>query len=66
MRKQSWEIGGMYASHPKVIMHEVKNNIDYLTFEILEDGIVTFYPQKTNILSWSFDDGSTWTEGNEI
>lgn len=48
-------------------MHEVKNNIDYLTFEILEDGIVTFTPSReTNILSWSFDDGSTWTEGNEI
>lgn len=68
MRKQSWEIGGMYASHPKVIIHEVKNNnIDYLTFEILEDGIVTFTSsQETNILSWSFDNGSTWTEGNEI
>lgn len=68
MRKQSWEIGGMYASHPKVIMHEVKNNnIDYLTFEILEDGIVTFTPsQETNILSWSFNNGSTWIEGNEI
>lgn len=41
---------------------------DYLTFEALEDGTFTFtFAQQTsNVISYSIDNGSTWTDGNSV
>ena len=39
---------------------------DYLTFVALESGTFTFTPKKNNIISYSTDDGETWTEGNSV
>ena len=38
----------------------------YLTFVAKENGTFTFTPQNNNVISYSIDDGSTWTEGNEV
>ena len=35
---------------------------DYLTFVALEDGTFTFMPQNKNVISYSLDNGETWTE----
>ena len=39
---------------------------EYLTFVALEDGIFTFSPQNNNVISYSIDNGETWTTGNGI
>lgn len=39
----------------------------YLTFVAKEDGIFTFFAtQSSNVISYSTDEGKTWTEGNNI
>ena len=35
---------------------------DYLTFVALEDGTFTFTPANNNAISYSIDDGNTWTD----
>ena len=35
---------------------------DYLTFVALEDGTFTFTPKGGNVISYSLDEGNTWTE----
>lgn len=39
---------------------------DYLTFVALENGTFTFTPKNNNVISYSTDDGDTWTEGNNV
>ena len=39
---------------------------DYLTFVALESGTFTFTPNNNNIISYSIDNGTTWTEGNTV
>ena len=39
---------------------------DYLTFIAKENGTFTFTPQNNNIISYSTDGGSTWTQGNSV
>ena len=43
---------------------EDKNAKKYLTFKALEDGTFTFTPTSSNTLSYSLDNGETWTELN--
>ena len=38
----------------------------YLTFLAKENGTFTFTPQNSNVISYSTDDGETWTEGNTV
>lgn len=38
----------------------------YLTFIASDDITVTFTPQNSNVLYYSKDNGTTWTEGNSI
>ena len=39
---------------------------DYLTFVALENGTFTFTPKNSNVISYSTDNGTTWTEGNSV
>ena len=39
---------------------------DYLTFVALENGTFTFTPQNSNVISYSTDNGETWTQGNTV
>ena len=39
---------------------------DYLTFLALEDGTFTFTPEDNNAISYSIDNGDSWTEGNSV
>ena len=39
---------------------------EYLTFVAKENGTFTFTPRSNNVISYSIDDGSTWTEGNSV
>jgi hypothetical protein len=39
---------------------------EYLTFVAKESGTFTFTPQNSNVISYSTDDGTTWTEGNSV
>ena len=39
---------------------------DYLTFVALESGTFTFTPNNSNVISYSTDDGETWTTGNSV
>ena len=39
---------------------------EYLTFVALEDGTFTFNPLNGNVISYSTDNGSTWTDGNSV
>ena len=39
---------------------------DYLTFIAKEDGTFTFTPSNSNVISYSTDNGTTWTEGNSV
>ena len=39
---------------------------DYLTFVALEDGTFTFTPTSSNVISYSTDNGTTWTQGNSV
>lgn len=39
---------------------------EYLTFVALESGTFTFTPQNSNVISYSTDNGTTWTEGNSV
>ena len=39
---------------------------DYLTFVALEDGTFTFTPTSSNVISYSTDNGGTWTQGNSV
>ena len=39
---------------------------EYLTFVAKESGTFTFTPQNSNVISYSIDDGITWTQGNSI
>lgn len=68
MRKQVWELGNNNIIGLKNVQNIFESKVrepNYLTFEILEDGVVTFTSEK-NVLQWSFDNGNTWIEGNEI
>ena len=51
-------------------MHYEPKPIDYskkyLTFVALEDGTFTFTPSSSNVISYSTDNGTTWTEGNSV
>ena len=38
----------------------------YLTFIAKENGTFTFTPSNNNVISYSTDDGNTWTVGNEV
>ena len=39
---------------------------DYLTFVAKENGTFTFTPQNSNVISYSTNNGNTWTEGNSV
>ena len=39
---------------------------EYLTFVAKEDGTFSFTPQNSNVISYSTDNGTTWTEGNSV
>lgn len=39
---------------------------EYLTFVALEDGTFTFEPRGNNVISYSTDNGITWTEENSV
>ena len=39
---------------------------EYLTFVAKESGTFTFTPQNSNVISYSSDNGETWTEGNSV
>ena len=39
---------------------------DYLTFVALENGTFTFTPKNSNVISYSTDNGNTWTQGNSV
>ena len=39
---------------------------DYFTFVALESGTFTFEPKNSNVISYSTDNGETWTEGNSV
>ena len=39
---------------------------DYLTFVAKESGTFTFIPQESNVISYSTDNGGTWTQGNSV
>ena len=39
---------------------------EYLTFVAKGSGIFTFTPQNSNVISYSTDNGTTWTEGNSV
>ena len=39
---------------------------DYLTFIAKESGTFTFTPKNSNVISYSIDDGETWTQGNSV
>ena len=39
---------------------------DYLTFVAKESGTFTFTPQSDNVINYSTDNGTTWTEGNSV
>ena len=39
---------------------------DYLTLRAKENGTFTFIPSCANTISYSTDNGSTWTEGNSV
>ena len=39
---------------------------EYLTFVATESGTFTFTPQNSNVISYSTDNGTTWTEGNSV
>ena len=41
-------------------------SLDYLTFTATENGTFTFIPSCANTISYSTDNGSTWTEGNSV
>ena len=38
----------------------------YLTFVAQENGTFTFTPQNSNVISYSIDNGGTWTQGNSV
>lgn len=50
--------------HYNPIPHNYAN--DYLTFVAKESGAFGFIPQNNNVISYSTDDGKTWTEGNIV
>ena len=50
--------------HYNPIPHDYSQ--DYLTFVAKEDGTFTFISQNNNVISYSTDNGTTWTEGNSI
>ena len=39
---------------------------EYLTFVAKENGTFTFTPQNNNVISYSTDNGSTWTQGTSV
>ena len=39
---------------------------EYLTFVAKENGTFTFTPKNNNVISYSTDNGETWTEGNSV
>ena len=39
---------------------------EYLTFVAKESGTFTFTPQNSNVISYSTDEGETWTQGNSV
>ena len=39
---------------------------EYLTFVAKESGTFTFTPRNSNVISYSTDNGTTWTQGNSI
>lgn len=50
----------------KLSSDKKKDSYDYLTFVALEDGTFTFTPKNNNVISYSANDGKTWTEGNSV
>ena len=38
----------------------------YFTTVALEGGTITFTPKNSNVISYSIDNGNTWTEGNSV
>lgn len=63
-------IGNGVYDNPTIINDEITKEIDYaneyLTFVAKESGTFTFTPADSNIISYSIDNGSTWTEGNSV
>ena len=39
---------------------------EYLTFVAKGSGTFTFMPQSSNVISYSTDNGTTWTQGNSV
>lgn len=39
---------------------------DYLTFAATESGTFAFTPKNSNVISYSTNSGSTWTQGNSV
>ena len=39
---------------------------EYLTFVAKESGTFTFAPKNSNVISYSTDNGTTWTQGNSV
>ena len=56
----TWPLSPKYA----VRTHNYAD--DYLTFVALESGTFTFAPQSGNVISYSTDNGTTWTQGNSV
>jgi hypothetical protein len=54
----------MNEVHYNPYVHDYAN--DYLTFVALESGTFTFTPQNSNVISYSSDNGKTWTDGNSV
>ena len=50
--------------HYNPIPHDYSE--DYLTFVAKESGTFTFTPKNSNVISYSTDNGTTWTEGNTV
>lgn len=50
--------------HYNPIPHDYSE--DYLTFVAKESGTFTFTPSNSNVISYSTDNGETWTEGNSV
>jgi hypothetical protein len=54
-------IGGNHVHYTPLIYAE-----EYLTFVAKENGTFTFEPKNNNVISYSTDNGKTWTEGNSV
>ena len=50
--------------HYNPVVHDYSQ--DYFTIEALENGAITFTPKNSNVISYSTDNGNTWTAGNSV